>query len=93
MDVNIHKTHDLSKVPVNMTPGTQFALMNPRDPGRFLEEFNPIHGDLPVVFPSKSAALSFAEANKLTAQVVGTDDADYFMPGDYVYMATERQDV
>ena len=93
MNIDITKTHDIEKMPVNMTPGAQFALMNPNNPGHFLEMENPIQGDLPVVFPSKFAALSFAEANDLRAQVVGTDNSDYFMQGDYVYMATERQDV
>lgn len=91
MDINIYKTHDVEKVRVDMTPGKQFALMNPKDPGRFLELPNPIQGDLPVVFPSKLAALSFAEANNIRATVVGTDNTEYFMDGDFAYLATERK--
>lgn len=82
------------KIPVNMTPGAQYAIMNKADPGRFLENQDCINGDLPVVLPSRDAALKFLTANGIppkSAEIVSTSDTRYFMPGDNVYLAEPEQ--
>lgn len=83
-------SYTYQKVPVDMTPGAQLAIMKKDEPGRFLENHDCRFGDLPVVLNSKEAAMKFIADNGIPAQdavIIGTDDKQYFMVGDNVYLA------
>lgn len=79
------------KVPVDTTPGAQFAIMSKRHPGAFLEQKDCLQGDLPVVFSSEKAAIEFAKNMKASCQIVPTSDARYFMKGDEVYLFSSQE--
>lgn len=86
--------YQYKKVPVDMTPGAMIAIMNKKEPGIFLENQDCMQGDLPVVFANEAEAKQFIKDSGIPEKqtvLVGTDNAEWFMPGDNVYQVTKTE--